>query len=64
MFVVCKSFQTNLTYTPPTEWTIFFSDLVNLVRMVTFDKQHVGYNVMQACCMGNHCLLESFHWEA
>jgi hypothetical protein len=42
----------------------FFSDLVNLVRIVTFGKQYVGYNVIQACCMGNHCLLETFNWEA
>ena len=64
MFVVYKSFQTHLTYASPTEWKIFFSDLVNLVRIVTFGKQHVGYNVIQACCIGNHCFLETFHWEA
>lgn len=40
------------------------SDLVNLVRVVTFGKQHVGYNVIQACCMGNCCFLETFHLEA
>ena len=40
------------------------SDLVNLVRIITFGKQHVDYNVTQACCMGNHCLLKTFHWEA
>lgn len=55
MLVVYKSFQTYLTYDAPTEWKIFFSDLVDFVRIVTFDKQHVGYNVIQACCMGNHC---------
>ena len=38
-----------------------FSDFVNLVRIVTFGKQHLGYNVIRACCMENHCLFENFH---
>jgi len=42
----------------------FFSDMVNLVRIITFGKQHVGYNVIQACYVGNHCLPETFPWEA
>jgi hypothetical protein len=42
----------------------FFSNMVNLMRIITFGKQHVVYNVIQACYVGNYCLLETFPWKA
>ena len=47
MSAVRDSFRTHLTYTHQSEWTIFFSDLLNLARIVTFGKQHLGHNVIR-----------------
>jgi len=58
-----QGFPNTFNLCTPNRVDDFISDLVNLVRVVTFDKQHVGYNVSQACCMGNHCFLETFHLE-
>ena len=47
MSAVRDSFRTHLIYAHPSEWTIFFSALLNLARIIAFGKQHLGYNVIR-----------------